>query len=406
MTAPRFPDNPFPAILAERRASGLYREPVELEGAPGKWITRTVDGAPKRCLNLASNNSLDLAGHLRLTAAATAATEAYGTGSGGSRLLGGNLPLHAELERALEAYRPGRALVFNTGFQANLTVVSTLGSVLGGVFADKLAHASVAEGLRLLPAGKSAGFHRFRHNDANHLEELLKMRQPREGGLVVTEALFSMDGDHPPFADLCALQKRYGFWMLLDEAHSTGAYPELHKQGLGGLPERTILLGTFGKALGSFGAYVAAPPEIRDHLVQFGRGFIYSTALPPAVLGANIAALAAVQDPAEARRRDKLASISAFARAELHRHGFDTGESAAHIVPVLLGSPDMAVAVSSALLRAGFHVPAIRPPTVPAGTARLRLSLTCAFEEADVIALAKALAEALAAVRDAAGKSA
>jgi 8-amino-7-oxononanoate synthase len=399
------PENPFHAALAAQRARGLFRKTVELDGAPGKWITCSLDGlvagADKtavRCLNLASNNSLDLAGHPRLLQRALDAMEQAGTGSGGSRLLGGNLPLHATLERALERYRPAfpgrRALVFNTGFQANLTVVSALGEALGGVFADKHAHASVAEGLRLLP--RNAPFHRFAHNDTGHLETLLKRHQPASGGLVVTETLFSMDGDLAPFEALCALQRKHGFWLLLDEAHSTGAYPHLHEKGLAGLPERTVFLGTFGKALGSFGAYVSGPAEIRDFLVNFGRGFVFSTALPPAVVGANLGALELLADPAEAWRPAKLAAIARFAHAELQRRGFDTGASAGHIIPVLLGTPERALAVSAALLRAGFHAPAVRPPTVPAGTARLRLSLTAAFEEADVLALADALEAAAA----------
>jgi 8-amino-7-oxononanoate synthase len=398
------PENPFYAALEARRARGLYREAVVLDGAPGKWITRTVSsadgtpaGEPRRCLNLASNNSLDLAGHPRLMEGARAALEQAGTTSGGSRLLGGNLPLHAALEQAVEAYRPaipgGRATAFNTGFQANLTVVSALGELLGGVFADKHAHASVAEGLRVLP--RSVPFHRFAHNDADHLESLLKAHQPRGGGLVVTETLFSMDGDTAPFEALCALQKHYGFWLLLDEAHSTGCWPMLHARGLAGIPERTILLGTFGKALGSFGAYVVGAPEVREALWNFGRGFVFSTALPPAVLGANIAALHTVSDPAESWRAEKLAAIAAFARTELHRRGFGTGDSVGHIVPVLLGTPARALAISAALLETGFHVPAIRPPTVPEGTARLRLSLTAALDEADMVALIAALEHAV-----------
>lgn len=387
------PENPFLPALEAQRARGLFRSLFGAKSVPGKWISRE-DGAmpecaPARLLNLASNNYLDLAGHPHLRARAAEALAAAGTGSGGSRLLGGNLPLHAELERALERYRPGRALLFNTGFQANLTIVAALGEALGGVFADRQVHASVTEGLRLLP--RSIPFHRFRHNDANHLEELLKKHQPGAGGLVVTETLFSMDGDFAPLADLCALQQRYGFWLLLDEAHSTGGYPGLHERGLAGLPDRTLFLGTFGKALGSFGAYVSGPAEVRDFLINFGRGFVFSTALPPAVLGASLGALETVALPAEAWRAEKLAAVSAFARAELNRRGFDTGTSAGHIVPVLLGTSERAAAVSAALLRAEFHAPAIRPPTVPAGTARLRLNLTAAFDEADVRSLADAL---------------
>jgi 8-amino-7-oxononanoate synthase len=387
--------NPFQAALEGQRAQGLYRTLVPLEGAPSKRVTRAVDGKPKACLNFASNNYLDLAGHPHLRLRATEALERAGAGSGGSRLLGGDLPLHAEVEAALERYRPttsgARALLFNTGFQANYTLVSALGEALGCVFADKLAHASVAEGLRVLPGP----FHRFRHNDADHLETLLRKHQPREGGLVVTETLFSMDGDFAPLEKLCALQKKHGFWMLLDEAHSTGGYPGVHEQGLRGIPERTILMGTFGKALGSFGAYVVGPPEIREYLVNFGRGFIFSTSLPPAVLGANLGALETLANPAEAWRVEKLRKISAFAREALKRRGFDTGVNAgaspSHIIPILLGTPENAVRISEALLRAGFHAPAIRPPTVPAGTSRLRLNLTAAFEEKDVTDFIKAL---------------
>jgi 8-amino-7-oxononanoate synthase len=397
--------NPFLPALEEQRARGLFRTLVELEDAPGKWVTRDVDAdgitQAKRCLNFASNNSLDLAGHPHLVRRATEALDQYGTGSGGSRLLGGNLPIHSALERALDDYRseggtkesPRRALLFNTGFQANLTVVATLGELLGGVFADKAAHASVAEGLKLLP--RSVPFHRFAHNDLDHLESLLQQHQPPSGGLVVTETLFSMDGDHPPFEALCALQRKYGFWLLFDEAHSTGAYPDLHKRGLVGIPERTVFLGTFGKAMGSFGAYVSGPPEIRETLINFGRGFVFSTALPPAVVGANLGALEALADAAESWRTQKLAAISSFARAELQRRGFDIGAAAGHIIPVLLGTPEEAVTVSAALLRAGFHAPAIRPPTVPAGTSRLRLSLTAAFEEADVLSFLDALETAV-----------
>jgi 8-amino-7-oxononanoate synthase len=211
----------------------------------------------------------------------------------------------------------------------------------------------------------------------------------------VTESLFSMDGDFAVFEEFCALQKKYGFWLLVDEAHSTGAYPRIHQRALTGLPERAILLGTFGKALGSFGAYVVGAPEVRDVLVNFGRGFVFSTSLPPAVLGANLGALEALADPGESWRPEKLAAISAFTRTELNRRGFSTGKSSGHIIPVMLGTSGEAVTVSASLLRAGFHAPAIRPPTVPEGTARLRLSLTAAFEEADVLSLVDALEAAV-----------
>lgn len=391
--------DPFRAALERQERLGLLREPVELDGAPGRYVVRAGLQGPVRCLNLASNNSLDLAGHPRIVARAREALERQGTGSGGSRLLGGDLPLHHELERVLEAWRPevpgGRALVFGTGFQANLTVVSALAEATGGVFADKLVHASVAEGLRLHAAG-GGRFHRFRHNDVGHLEALLQARQPADGGLVAVEALYSMDGDHAPFEALCDLQRRHGFWLLVDEAHSAGAYPGLHARAFGGLPERTILLGTFGKALGGFGAYVVAPRAVRDYLVNFGRGFVFSTSPPPAVLGAALGALEVLVQPEEAWRPSRLAEVSTRVREGLRARGFDTGAAAGHIVPVLLGTPERALAVSRALLQAGYHVPAIRPPTVPAGTARLRLSLTAAFTDAEADALVEAVAAAVA----------
>ena len=376
----------FAAALERQREQGLLRSLTPLIHAPSKFVER--DGV--HCLNFASNNYLDLASHPRLQERAIQAMQESGSGSGGSRLLGGNLPLHEELERSLELYRPlpnGKALLLNTGFQANLTLVSTLGDALGGVFADKLTHASVAEGLRLL----RSPFHRFRHNDLNHLEELLRQHQPKEGGLVVTETLFSMDGDFAPLAELAALQKKYGFWMLLDEAHSTACYPDLHLQGLQGLPDRVILMGTFGKAFGSFGAYAVGPKETIDYLINFGRGFIFSTSLPPSVLGANLGALEVVQSEEGKKRSKKLIDISAFARSEFKRRGFDLGKSESHIAPILLGTSQQAVSISAKLFKAGIHAPAIRPPTVPEGTSRLRLNLTAAFTEEDVLFMADAL---------------
>lgn len=378
----------FTAALARQREQGLFRSLIPLIHAPAKFIER--DGVT--CLNCASNNYLDLAGHPLLRKRSQEAMEEYGTGSGGSRLLGGNLMLHQALEIALWKYRPlGKALLFNSGFQANLTVVSALGDALGGVFADKLAHASVAEGMRLL----RSPFHRFRHNDMNHLEELLRRHQPKEGGLVVTETLFSMDGDFAPLNELAELQKRYGFWLLLDEAHSTGCHIAFDPKTWQGLPERVMMLGTFGKALGSFGAYVAGPTEVVDYLINFGRGFIFSTSLPPAVLGANLGALEAVQSEEEKWRPQNLRDISAFARREFRRRGFDLGTSESHIAPIRLGSSQQSVEVSALLFKEGIHAPAIRPPTVPEGTSRLRLNFTSAFTQEDVLHIADALERAV-----------
>jgi len=346
------------------------------------------------CLNCASNNYLDLAGHPRIVAKAREALEEDGSGSGGSRLLGGNLPLHEILESAISKFRPlGSALLFNSGFQANVTLVPALGEALGGIFADKMCHASVAEGLRL--ASSSVNFHRFRHNDLNHLEDLLKKHQPAGGGLVVTETLFSMDGDFAPLSDLAGLQRRFGFWLLLDEAHSVGGYPGLETQGWG-MPERTVMMGTFGKALGSFGAYAAGPVELAEYLINFGRGFIFSTSLPPAVLGANLGALETLADPEESWRPGKLQKMADHARSVLQVRGLNLGASQSHILPIHLGTPEQAAQISAKLFDEGIHAPAIRPPTVPEGTSRLRLNITAAFTETDVNRLAEALSAAVA----------
>ena len=383
--------NPFAAALRRQREQGLFRSLPSAFEAPSKFIVR--NGITR--LNCASNNYLDLAGHPLLRERALKALQEAGTGSGGSRLLGGNLKLHEELEQAVIRYRPlGKALLFNSGFQANVTVVPALGDALGGVFADKLAHASVAEGLRL----SREPFHRFRHNDLEHLEELLKKHQPAQGGLVVTETLFSMDGDFAPLEELSELQKRHGFWLLLDEAHSTGCYSVFDFKTWPGLPDRVLLMGTFGKALGSFGAYLSGPAETVEYLINFGRGFIFSTSLPPAVIGANLGALEAVQSAEEAWRAKRLQSVAAFARTELHRRGFDLGAAESHITPIRLGTPQRAAAVSERLFNEGVHAPAIRPPTVPEGTSRLRLNITTAFTEEDIVRLAEALERAVHAV--------
>lgn len=383
--------NPFSAALEKQREQGLLRSLTPLVGAPSKIIER--EGVP--CLNCASNNYLDLASHPYLRQCAVDAVAEYGGGSGGSRLLGGNLPLHEKLESALTQYRPlgksPKALLFNTGFQANLTLVSALGDALGGVFADKLAHASVAEGLRLT----RSPFHRFVHNDLNHLEDLLRKHQPKQGGLVVTETLFSMDGDFAPLEQLAELQKRYGFWLLLDEAHSTACYPGLPLGEFPGLADQTVLMGTFGKAFGSFGAYAVGPVETIDYLINFGRGFIFTTSLPPAVVGANLGALELVQSEAEAWRPKQLHEVSTFARQELRHRGFDLGTSESHIAPVRLGNLQRTAAVAALLFKAGIHAPAIRPPTVPEGTSRLRLNLTSAFTREDVLHLVNALEHAV-----------
>ncbi|MEO7424436.1 MAG: aminotransferase class I/II-fold pyridoxal phosphate-dependent enzyme, partial [Fibrobacteria bacterium] len=286
--------------------------------------------------------------------------------------------------------------------------------MLGPVFSDKLNHASVAEALRASPQS----FHRYPHRDMARLEALLKQHleteqhqekgrhpdkaggQSHDGaqarpGLVCSETLFSMDGDFARLDDLLALQARYGFYLYLDEAHSTGCYPELVARALarGAATDRILIMGTFGKAFGGFGAYVAGPAPVIDYLVNAARSFIFSTALPPAVVASALAALETAE--AEPWRGEKLAGNAAFARSLFRARGFDIGASESHIVPVIAGTNRAALRLSEALFHAGYHAPPVRHPTVPEGTARLRINITCGLERPEIQALADELSSAL-----------
>jgi 8-amino-7-oxononanoate synthase len=389
--------NPFLRALEDLKARDALRAVPPLEGLPGRYVTR--EG--RRCLNFSSNDYLGLAGHPKVRQAAADAALRFGAGAGGSRLLGGGLGLHAELEEAVARLRPlGKALLFNTGFMANLGMLQALGPLLGPIYSDKLNHASVAEALK----NSGAPFHRFRHGDMAHLESLLEKHGGPAGrgdgpGLVCSETLFSMDGDFARLDGLLSLQKRFGFHLYLDEAHSTGCLPEPAEKAMReSLPGKLILMGTFGKAYGGFGAYAAAPAEVIDYLVNTARGFIFSTALPPAVAGAALAALETAES--EPWRRQKLAETAERARALFKRRGFDTGASESHILPVIAGSNGKALALSAALFQAGFHAPPVRHPTVPEGAARLRINLTCEMEWPEIESLADALERAGAAVND------
>lgn len=385
--------NPFTAALGDLRQRDQLRTLSALDGLPEKFLVR--NGKP--CLNLSSNNYLGLTGHAEVRRAAAEAALSLGTGSGGSRLLGGGLPLHRKLEESVVAFRPlGNALLFNTGFMANLGVIQALAPVLGTIYSDKFNHASIAEGLRK----SSETFHRYRHRDMNHLESLLVQHQGKgesgdKPGLVCSETLFSMDGDFAPLSDLLALQARFGFYLYLDEAHSTGCYPGLMNDVVraGVTSQRILIMGTFGKAFGGFGAYVAGPDEAIEYMLNTARTFIFSTALPPAPVAAALAALKVAQ--AEPWRAEKLAVLSTATREMFHARKLNTGTSESHIVPVLTGSNAAALRLSEYMLQAGYHAPAVRPPTVPAGTARLRINLTCEMELSEMEALSDVLAQGM-----------
>lgn len=324
-------------------------------------------------INFSSNDYLGLSLHPEILLAAKKALN-FSFGSSASRLMTGSNPLNQALEEKVARFKEKEAsLVFNSGYQANLGIISALCSRGTYVFSDKLNHASIVDGVRL----SGAKHFRFRHNDANHLEELLKRERGKaKDAFIVTETVFSMDGDIAPLEEIVKLKKEHNAILMVDEAHATGIFG---KTGSGIAEEKNlsseidIIMGTFGKALGGFGAYVACSREIRDYLINACRSFIYSTALPPAVLASNLKALEIIKKEPE-RRRTLLKNAGLF-RGALKEKGFKT-KGSSQIVPVIVGENKKAVSFSEHLKRKGYWTMPVRPPTVPEGEARLRISLT------------------------------
>ncbi|MDD5439541.1 MAG: 8-amino-7-oxononanoate synthase [Candidatus Omnitrophica bacterium] len=356
-------------FLQKRSEDGLLRilQPVSYRKA-GRISVRG-----KEFVDLSSNDYLSLSRHPKLIEAGAAALAAYGAGSSGSRLLSGDLVLHHALEEAVAhlKHKEG-SLVFNSGYQANIGIISSLCGAGDAVFCDRLCHASIIDGILL----SGARLFRFRHNDAGHLEELLKgKRHMFKNSLVVTETVFSMDGDIPDLKAFVDLKMRYDARLMVDEAHATGIYGP---SGAGvveaeGLSEKVdYIMGTFSKALGSFGAYLAASRRVIDYLVNKCRSFIYSTALPPAVIAASIAAIKLLKD--EPYRRTDLLRSAQFLRDGLKAQGFDVRGSSP-IIPLMIGANEKTVAYAASLKEKGYWVMPIRPPTVPEGESRLRLSV-------------------------------
>jgi 8-amino-7-oxononanoate synthase len=343
---------------------------------------RILEVGGRSYVNLASNDYLALRFHEALIARACEWAKTYGTGSGASRLVTGNLDLFGRVETKVSSLKQKpAALVMASGFQANASVLQALldKTVLGVeplVFADRLNHASIHFGC------KAAGVRqlRYRHGDAAHLAELLTQYQAdSRPKFILTESVFSMDGDRAPMPEIVALARTHDATLIVDDAHATGI---LGEGGRGLSDGADIVVGTFSKALGSFGAYVACSATVRDYLVNRCSGFIYSTALPPPVLGAIDASLDIVPDIGE--ERIHVARLAARFRQGAQAHGHATGASTTQIVPVIVGSADAALALSAKLREAGFWATAIRPPTVPQGTARVRFAFTAAHDEADV----------------------
>jgi len=357
-------------FLEKRKAQGLLRA---LSPASMRREGKIYFGK-KEFVDLSSNDYLGLSGHPRIIEAARKAQDKFGNSSSGSRLLSGDLNLRHELEESVARFKNKEsALVFNSGYHANIGVLSSLYGKDDCIFSDRLNHASIVDGVIL----SRARFFRFRHNDTAHLESLLNEQRGRfRKALIVTESVFSMDGDKAPLKGLVRLKDKYDCSMMIDEAHATGIFGKngsglAEEEGLAGKIE--LIMGTFGKALGSFGAYVASSREIIEYLINTSRSFIYSTALPPAVIASDLASIGLIEQ--EPFRRLKLLESAANLRGALKEKGFDVkGES--QIVPLITGDNLRTVKLAKRLQEKGYWVLPIRPPTVPQGEGRLRFSLS------------------------------
>ncbi len=360
------------------------RELAELDALGMRRTLRTVDGQGPRAvvddrdvLLLCSNNYLGLAGHPALLEAAAAATWRYGTGSGASRLVSGTLPPHAQLEERLAAFKGSEAaLLFNSGFAANTGILQGLFGPDDVIFSDELNHASLIDGCRLSRARTVV----YPHRDVQTLERLLAAAAPLRKGrwLVVTDGVFSMDGDIAPLAALCDLKERFDALLMVDDAHGTGVLGATGRgtaEHLGCLGRVDLQMGTLGKALGCAGAYLAAPRVVIDTLINRSRPFIFSTSLPPAVPAAAMAALDVVESGEGAQLRADLQRNVALFASLLRSAGLDLLTSATQIVPVLVGAPAPTMAITRRLLDDGIFLQGIRPPTIPEGTCRLRATV-------------------------------
>jgi glycine C-acetyltransferase/8-amino-7-oxononanoate synthase len=375
--------------LEELEERGLYRRMRVIGGPQGPRVM--LDGRP--VLLLCSNNYLGLADHPRVREAAAEAAMRWGVGAGASRLVSGTMTIHETLERALAEFERSEACVlFGSGYLANVGVVSALGGADSTVFSDALNHASIIDGSRLARAQTFV----YQHCDHEHLAWGLA-QAPRRPAVIVTDSVFSMDGDVAPLEQIVALARDHpaGARVIVDEAHATGA---LGPGGRGAVAEAglegevDVVVGTLGKALGSYGAYVCCETTIARYLVNSARPLIFSTAPPPPAVAGALAALELVVE--QPGRVDRLRANADLLRAELAREGFQTAGSSTHIIPLVVGEPELAMRVCEAALGEGVFAQAIRPPTVAPGTSRLRLAVMASHSSGELRNSARALGRA------------
>ncbi|MFC2051881.1 8-amino-7-oxononanoate synthase [Chloroflexota bacterium] len=368
------------------RDQGLLRDLYVLPEPGGEILFKG-----RKILNFSSNDYLGLARDQRLKDAAIRAINRFGCGATASRLLAGNLKLHEELESDLAGMMGTEAaLVFGSGFLTNLGVLSTLAEPSDEVFSDWLNHASLIDGIRL----SRAHCHRYRHKDLEHLESLLKKRKTAGKRLIVSESVFSMDGDIAPLMGLAQLAHRYDALLIIDEAHAIGIMGSRGGgvcRSPGNEIRPDVVIGTLSKALGGYGGFVACSQLVRKFLVNKARSFVYSTGLPPPCLGSSHAAVSIVTSTSELGKT--LLEKARWFRGLLAQRGLNVPQFESHILPVLIGSNEATTYFSKLLLERGLLIKAIRPPTVPAGTSRVRLSITLSITDEALEKAASIIAE-------------
>jgi 8-amino-7-oxononanoate synthase len=379
------------ARLDELKQLGLGRRTRLISGPQGPHVL--LDGKP--VMLLCSNNYLGLADHPRLRAAAGEAAARWGCGAGGSRLVSGTMTIHRRLEDQLAEFkRRQAALLFGSGYLANVGVISALARPGDVVFSDELNHASIIDGCRLSRAEVFV----YNHRDTEHLLWGIQQSE-RRGALIVTDSVFSMDGDVAPLEELVELAAHHRLRLVVDEAHATGT---LGPEGRGAVAdagledEVDVVIGTLGKALGSYGAFVACDQTMARYLVNTARTFIFSTALPPPAVAAALAALEIVRE--RPRLVEKLAANASTLRAQLALEGFDVRGSRTQIIPLIVGEAEVALRLCEAALSRGVFAQAIRPPTVAPGTSRLRLAVMASHRTEELRRAGQLLGQACRAI--------
>lgn len=385
--------NTFTEELDKIKHAGLYRNFTVIDRNQGPRVI--VEG--KEVILLCSNNYLGLAFHPHLIEASKKAAETYGVGAGASRLVSGTMRLHKDLEDRITAFKETEStILFNSGYHANLSVITSLAGRGDYIFSDKTNHASIVDGCVL----SRAAFKRYPHKDLNVLEDLLKtaanrrcltngtQQRPASRILIVTDGVFSMDGDIAPLQETLELANRYEALLMVDDAHGFGVMGERGRGVLEHLKikdENIIQMATLGKAMGTFGAFVTGRREVMDIILNKARPFIYTTALPPSVCASSMAAFDIIEN--EPERREALWERVSFFKDGLRKAGFNTLESNSHIIPIVVGESRRTTELSEDLLKEGVFIQGIRPPTVPKGSSRLRVTpmSTHTFEDLEYV---------------------